>query len=443
MANHFGRLAFVLIASSLLGCGSGGPSSGNPSPGASQQGSPSIEVLPARFDFGTITTTNVSAPLEVTIRNTGSAALQVSSIGFTSPSPAFPLDFNGGARPCGSDKPNVAAGGSCTFRVEFKPTGSSAFSSGLQIASNGGSPVVVSISGTSQPLSALTVRISQVDNACTSGATAYVSVIDQGGFPLRGLAIGDFTVTDGATTTPLSATLLDPATRPIAIAAVLDNSGSITAQPVMYADMKNGFATLFNNMRANDVGELINFGSEYEVTVPFPSPSNTSNPTNKAALVAGLAAPWTKGPATLLYDSVYKAIDDTAAQTAYRRAVIVATDGYDDLTGGGVPASTRTADQVISYAVSKGVPVFTIGIGDSANTDVLRQMASDTGGVFYNANTSQNLATIYQQLSSLLSVNQYVLRYAGSPGFASPVRVRVVSPTTGIVGNGASPVTCN
>ena len=161
----------------------------------------------------------------------------------------------------------------------------------------------------------------------------------------------------------------------------------------------------------------------------------------------GSSVPWTKGSSTLLYDSVYKAIDDTAAQTAYRRAVIVATDGADDLNGTGQPASTRTLADVISNAVSKKVPVFTIGIGASLNTSVLRDMAAESGGLFYAASTSQNLATIYQQLSSLLFQNQYVLTFnqlsLGAPGTAAPLNVGVVT-STGITGNASGTiVSCN
>ena len=38
-------------------------------------------------------------------------------------------------------------------------------------------------------------------------------------------------------------------------------------------------------------------------------------------------------------------------------------------------------------------------------------MATTTGGQYFEANTSQNLATIYQQLSSILFKNQYVLKF--------------------------------
>jgi len=413
-----------------------------------------MQVLPANFDFGKVTTNNTPAPLEVTIRNTGTAALRVSAINFTATSsPAFSLNLTAGTKPCGSAAPTVNAGDSCTFRVTFQPSGNGAFSSNIQIASNDtASPVfALPIAGTSEAVSALTVRINQVDTSCQSNsnaATAYVSVLDQGGFPLAGLNGGNFTLTEGSPPSAnllLGATHVDPS-KPLALTAVVDNSVSITGQPVAFADMKNGFASLFNGMAANDVGELISFGSVFEITVPFPSPSSTNNPTNKAALLTGLTVPWTKPANTLLYDSVYRAIDDTALQTAYRRAVIVATDGVDEGPTAGERLSTHVLADVISNAVAKKVPVFTIGIGSMVNASILQDMATKTGGVFYLAGTSQNLATIYQQLSSVLFQNQYVLTFnqlsLGAPTTV-PLNVGVVSPT-GVTGNATGGITsCN
>ena len=102
---------------------------------------------------------------------------------------------------------------------------------------------------------------------------------------------------------------------------------------------------------------------------------------------------------------------------------------------------------MISNARSKGVPVFTIGIGTDANGTVLQDLASQTGGLFFRALSSQNLATIYAQLSTLLFQDQYVLTFnqltLGAVGTVAPLDVRVVSPT-GIQGNGTSSiVSCN
>ena len=106
---------------------------------------------------------------------------------------------------------------------------------------------------------------------------------------------------------------------------------------------------------------------------------------------------------TFLYDATIKAVDDTALMVNFRKAVIVLSDGFDF-------GSTNNLNQVISNATAKGVPIFTIGIG-TINTAVLAQMANDTGGQFFVAQTSQNLATIYQQLSSVLYENQYILTF--------------------------------
>ncbi len=66
-------------------------------------------------------------------------------------------------------------------------------------------------------------------------------------------------------------------------------------------------------------------------------------------------------------------------------------------------------DTAISNAQTAKVPLFTVGIGSSINTTVLNRMAAETGGQYYEASTSQNLATIYDQLSSLLFQKQYVI----------------------------------
>ena len=58
---------------------------------------------------------------------------------------------------------------------------------------------------------------------------------------------------------------------------------------------------------------------------------------DKAALLAAISAPFDKGRNTRLYDAVFQAVDDTAMNANYRRAVIVATDGKDEGPTPGVP----------------------------------------------------------------------------------------------------------
>jgi Ca-activated chloride channel family protein len=182
--------------------------------------------------------------------------------------------------------------------------------------------------------------------------------------------------------------------------------------------MKRGVADFFARLRPNDLGEVVNFDSVVEVVQPFTS--------DRALLQAAALAPWDMGTSTMLYDAVHRAIDDASSRTAYRRAVIVTTDGMNT-------ASAKTLDEVIAYGVSRNVAVFPVGIGSTIDAPVLQRLADETGGVFYRADVSQNLATIYQQLTSVLLHKQYVLQFnqlpRGSAGVVTPVTVGVVGPT--------------
>ena len=64
-------------------------------------------------------------------------------------------------------------------------------------------------------------------------------------------------------------------------------------------------------------------------------------------------------------------------------------------------------------------------------------MATETGGLFYEANTSQNLANIYQQLSSILFEKQYTLK------FNQLVRGSVGSPSNLTIGANFPGITWN
>ncbi len=261
--------------------------------------------------------------------------------------------------------------------------------------------------------------------------TAYVSVTDQGGYPVTGLLSPNFTVTQEGNARPLvSLSYVEQAYKPIATAAALDFSNSLTSQSVAFGDMKNAFTTYFGAMRADDIGEVVKFGSEVEVTQAFTS--------EKAKLLAAIAAPFDKGGATKMYDAAYQSVDDTGPQSSYRKAVVIATDGADN-------ASTRILADVTSNALNRNVPIFTIGIGASINRAALEQLAVETGGLYYEANTSQNLATIYRQISSILYEKQYILKFdqlSKGAGVPSSVTVGV---TSGALGGSATVpvVSCN
>jgi hypothetical protein len=78
----------------------------------------------------------------VTLSNTGSAALNITSITFTGANASSFSEAN----TCGS---SVAAGGNCTIAVLFTPSAAGTLTASLSIADNAsGSPQSVSLSGT-------------------------------------------------------------------------------------------------------------------------------------------------------------------------------------------------------------------------------------------------------------------------------------------------------
>ena len=441
---HLVGIAMLFVMIAVTACGGGGGSSGSTTP-APPAGSPAIGVLPATYDFGRVTAGNSPAPLEVTIRNSGSAALRVSAISFGVPSdPSFTLGLNGGSRPCGSASPTVAATDSCTFHVRFQPAANGSFAANVQISSDDRSVplTTLSIAGTSESVTALSVRINQLETACpTNEATAYVSVTDQGGFAVPGLQAANFSITEQGNVGFLpitSSTSVDVVYKPIAIAAVMDYSGSLTDQTVAFSDMQNGFSSLFGSLRATDIGEVLKFDNEIEVVQPFTS--------DKAALLTAITAPFDRGRATKLYDAVFQAVEDTAVNANYRRAVVIATDGREEGPIPGVPLSTHSLTEVINNAISKRVPIFTIGLGSLIDRGVLQQMANSTGGLFYEANTSQNLANIYQQLSSVLYEKQYILKFdqLPRPPVGTVSDLTIAANLLGITGNAATTIaSCN
>lgn len=431
---------FTAAAFVATGCSSGGGGSSTPAPAPAPPPPPagSLQVLPATFDFGKVTSGNTPAPLEVTIANTstGTAPVSVSSISLLQPTGSpFALNLNGGPRPCGSASPTLAAATSCTVQVAFQPQSDAAFASTLQVNSNAsnGTVFTLPITGTREMATAWTLRINQIDAdpAKCPVAIAYVSVIDQGGFPVTNLDDPNFTVAQGLAAVSGFTVSLASTTSPVAIAAVLDHSGSLTDQPVAFADMKSGFTTFFGSLRAGDEGAVINFDSLVELVQDWTP--------DKTRLQSVIATPWDKGRDTKLYDAANLSVTETATKTAFRRAAIIATDGED--LGPTSPFSSVDLPTVIANAVKDKVPLFTVGVGNNINRAVLTQMATGTGGLFYEASTSQNLATIYNQLSSILYGNQYVVTFNRLSGAANTtVTIGANSIPAGLSANDTRPI---
>jgi len=99
-------------------------------------------ISPSSLTFGNQPVDTVSSSQAVTLNNSGSAALSITSIAFTGADPADFTENN----TCNS---SVAAGGTCTIAISFTPSATGTREASLSITDNAsGSPQSVSNSGT-------------------------------------------------------------------------------------------------------------------------------------------------------------------------------------------------------------------------------------------------------------------------------------------------------
>ena len=112
---------------------------------------PAISISPiGPINFDPLLLGDTSPATQVTISNTGTTPLVVSSIAIGGTDNTQFAVVVGGANACASLTPTIAAGGNCTVNVTFAPTSTGAKTATLNVASNV-SPASVTLNGTGIP----------------------------------------------------------------------------------------------------------------------------------------------------------------------------------------------------------------------------------------------------------------------------------------------------
>jgi Ca-activated chloride channel family protein len=421
----------VLIITAILpvGCGvGGGGGGGGGTTNATTTGTPpDINVSSNQLLFGAIVRDNFT-DRSLTVQNRGTFNLKIGSIAWNDPllDPPFSIVIDGcSLKTLGSMQ-------TCTVRVRFEPVVQGAFVDTFDIPSNDpDQPVVtVTVSGDGKGLN---VSINQVVTNCPT-LTVYITVSDSNGDPLV-LTQNEFTLFEnGVSINPGDISFDDTVTSPKSIALVLDISASMELRDAI-DEMQAAAVSFVGKLTAPpDEAEIIRFAKSVE---PAPAPVFTSN---VATLEAAINTDPNINPVefrdgTAMYDAVSQAIAHTAARgTTRRRAVVVIADGRDNssLTGLG---------DLIDQALAQGVPVFTIGLGD-VNAENMQQLADETGGQYYYAPDENDLDTIYNQISDIIS-SQYVLEYDSSATCGDVVSLDVVVTDGGLQGEDSRDIPLN
>jgi Ca-activated chloride channel family protein len=262
----------------------------------------------------------------------------------------------------------------------------------------------------------LVVAINSIDTSNCPTIEATVMVADVAGNLVEGLDWLNFMVyEDGVQQEPISVT---PRTEPVAVALCLDFSGSMESDHERPLQQTKENATRFveRMKEGTDLAEIIKFARGVELT------QELGFTTDKQRLIDAIALPiGYPDDATHLYDALWLGVGDTAEQPVTKKAVIVISDGGDR-------GSVRTKGAVIELAQSNGIPVHAIGLGLLADQQVLQDIASATGGLYYYAPAPEDLGNIWLAISGQLQ-GQYVVSYGttrcGTSGGAHELRIEV------------------
>jgi hypothetical protein len=118
--------------------------------GTGTQPSPLASFTPTSLTFGTQTVGTTSAPQTVTLKNAGSAGLNVSSIGVTGANASSFGIVAQGANPCPTGSSTLAIGATCTIAVTYQPAAAGNSTASLSFTDDApASPQTVALSGNS------------------------------------------------------------------------------------------------------------------------------------------------------------------------------------------------------------------------------------------------------------------------------------------------------
>ena len=206
---------------------------------------------------------------------------------------------------------------------------------------------------------------------------------------------------------------LQSSARPLAVMLALDTSLSMADGGKLRQEQDAAIAFV-GQMRSIDRVAVLQFGSTFSDISAF-----TSDRTTLANKIENLTAAGN----TRLYDALVSALNTTATTVDGSKAVLLMTDGQDT-------ESAADLSQVLEVIRQTQLRVYTIGVGNDLDEQVLTQIAETSGGYFYRAIDANDIGNAFRLMSDQLR-NRYEVVYT-SPATAaegSTVELRLTAQT--------------
>ena len=262
-----------------------------------------------------------------------------------------------------------------------------------------------------------TAGADQVFSMDVSRVVLYVTVREGKARFIGDLTKDDFTVLEDGKPQPIISFSRDDV--PVAIGLLVDNSQSMMNKRDQVVAAAQAFVRASNpedEMFVLHFNEQLRYGLQADT--PFTS--------NRELLDAALDTARLDGR-TALYDAIREGLRHLQQSKLTKKALIVISDGGDNLSASKPPDVVRDAD--LSGALFYGIGIYDPMDGD-ANPGVLRMLAQNTGGEAYFPDNLQEVKGLCESIARDLR-SQYMLSYAPSNTASKSyykIRVRVKDP---------------
>jgi len=237
--------------------------------------------------------------------------------------------------------------------------------------------------------------------------TVALNVTSNDNAPIPNFTASDFELTED--NLPQRIAFFDrPSTTPLDIVLAIDASASVFADSHLERDAARDF--IHSLLRPQDRIALITFADNVHQLAAF-----TNNPRRIASALSHIH----QGHATALYDALTAAsqrLADTPAVPNTRRVIVLITDGENTTHHG----SYASAFQAAQRAGATIYPLIIVPVAADAGRDTggehaLIQLATDTGGKFFDIHQQSDLAPTFAHVSTDLRTQYAIGYYAPQP----------------------------
>lgn len=248
-----------------------------------------------------------------------------------------------------------------------------------------------------------TLTVRNVDASQFPVISAFVRVAGSDGVPRRGLTATAFSVIEeGEAVQPSIEETTDDASE-LAVVFAIDTSGSMADNGGLVATVE-ALRRVLPGLAAGDRVALLSYAREF-VAVDWT--------TDKAQVVELLDTLEAEG-ATALYDATVAAVRLALTSDATDRAIVLLTDGEESA------GSTNSRDDAISEAARAGIPIHTIALGGQADEDLMRELATVSGGLYLPVFDVDGVGGAFDQIVDSLRLGYRLTWTSTLPGDGEP-----------------------